>query len=659
MDGTAIIRSITGVNNGGFCEVKTMINITLPDNSIKKIEAGTTILQLAHKISSSLGKKTCGALVDGQLVDLRFALENDCQVQIVLLGEEASLPVLRHSFSHILAAAISNLYPDAQFGVGPAISEGFYYDVDIKPQISNDDLAKISREMSKIIEAGLVISKQIVSHQEALTLFAGDVYKQEIIQGLPSDSTISTYTIGEKYVDLCKGPHLQKTSHGRFFKLTSLAGSYWKGDVNNPQLQRIYGTAFFTKEDLAAHLAMIEERKERDHRKLGKEQKIFMNHLLAGQGCPLWLPNGFAIRKVLENYFYQKELEYGHQHVITPVLGDIELYKTSGHWANYQENMFPVMERNGEQLVLRPMTCPHHMLIYKNQLRSYKDLPLRLAENALLHRYEASGALAGLERVRAMCLTDTHIFVAPSQIKGEMKHLWKLIKEVIAKLDLKIHYVELALRGPKGKYHQNDQLWDKSEALMKEVLAELQVEYTPMKGEAAFYGPKIDLQVKTAIGHVITLATLQLDFLLPERFDLTFIAQDGSKKRPVVIHRGLVGTYERLMAILLEQYKGAFPVWLAPVQVIILPVSSQHHHQYSNEIMKHLGQYDIRCQIDERNQRLSYRVREAHQHKIPFQIIVGDTEQKEQTLKIREYQKEGEKVLKISQFIKYLKEISH
>ena len=632
-----------------------MIKITLPDNSVREIKKGSTILQLAKDISSSLAKATTSAIVDGKVVDLRTQINKDCSVKILTNKDKESLEALRHSFSHIMAAALSVIRPDANFGVGPAIEDGFYYDVDVEPKLVEEDLRVLEKEMKKIISSGIEMTKEVLSKKEALKTFANDKYKVEMINDLPNDEIITTYAIGDKFLDLCRGLHLQNTAHAKEnFKLLSLAGSYWRGDSNREQLQRIYGTAFFSKGKLEDHLKILEERKERDHRKLGKDQKIFMMNHLAGQGCPIWLPNGYKIRKVLQDYFYKVELKYGHQHVLSPVMGSVELYKTSGHWENYQENMFPMMENEHEQLVLRPMTCPHHMLIYKNEIRSYNDLPLRIAENAILHRFESSGSLTGLERVRAMNLTDTHIFVTPDQIKGEIKHLWKLIQEVIEKLNLDIHHVELALRGKEGKYHNDDKMWDESEQVLKEVLEELNVEYKTMEDEAAFYGPKIDLQVKTVIGHIITLATLQLDFLLPERFKLEFINDKGKKERPVVIHRGLVGTYERLMSILLEQYKGAFPVWMAPVQVVVLPVSNENL-KYSQKIFDELSKYGIRTEIVDAKERLSYRIREAQISKIPYQIIIGNSEQNNKTINIRKYGSKHEESMLIDKFIKLIK----
>ncbi len=630
-----------------------MIKITFPNGDVKEFEKGISILEVAKSISSSLGKSCLGGLINNQVYDFRYQLQKDCKLVILTKENKQILEVLRHSMSHIMAIAIKKVRPNATFGVGPSISEGFYYDVECEPNLKEEDLPLIEKEMQKLVNAGLKITKKIIPKKTALTMFKNDKYKLELINDF-DDQEISLYYIGDEFFDLCQGPHLQNTGQVKAFKLLRITGSYWKGNVNNPVLQRVYGTAFFTQNDLEEHLKILEERKNSDHRKINKKLELYMNHVLASQGSPTWLPNGFKIRKVLQDYFYQKELEYDHQHVLTPVLGSKQLYITSGHFENYQENMFPLMEMDGEEMVLRPMTCPHHMLIYKSKRRSYRELPLRIAENAILHRYEASGALKGLERVRAMCLTDTHIFVALNQIKDELKHLWKLINEVIDKLNLKISYVELALRGEEGKYHKDDKLWEKSEKIMKEVLDELKVEYTAVEGEAAFYGPKIDFQVKTVMNTTITLSTLQLDFLLPERFDLSYIDENNQKQKPVIIHRGLVGTYERLISILMEQYKGAFPLWLAPTQIAILPVFEKTHLEYAKEVKKLLVKNKLRVTIDDREERLSYKLREAQMKKIPYQIIVGDEEIKNKTINLRKLGSEEQKSYKIEELLQLL-----
>lgn len=629
-----------------------MVNIKFPDGNIKQFEKGITVIDIAKSISPGLAKNTLAGKVNGQLVDVKFQINEDSEVFLVTSKDKEALEVLRHSASHILAAAIKSLRPNAMFGVGPAIEEGFYYDVDVEPRFTEEEIAEIEKVMNRIISSALDFEREEITKEKAKEIFAKDKYKMELIDGI--EGQISIYRLGD-FVDLCTGPHLQKTSQLKFFKLLSIAGAYWRGDAQREQLQRIYGTAFFTKEELDAHMVELEERKERDHRRLGKQLRIFEINQDGGQGLAMWLPNGYRARKAIEDYLYKKEVEYGYDHISTPVMGPVSLYETSGHWQNYQENMFPVMERDGERYVLRPMSCPHHMLVFKSDLRSYKDLPIKYSETVIQHRYEASGGLTGLERVRGMTLTDSHMFVRPDQIKDTIKEAYQLITEVINKLGLKIAYVELALRGPAGKYHKDDALWDKAETTLREVLEDMKIEYTPMPDEAAFYGPKIDIQVKTAAGRIITLSTVQLDFLLPERFDLSYIDENGEKQRPVVIHRGLVGTYERLMSILLEQYKGALPAWMAPTQAVIIPVSDAIHGDFAREVFQKLKRQGYRVELDSRNERLGLKIREAQVNKIPFQIVIGDDEMKNNSLNIRKHGSEAEEKMTIEQFAELLK----
>jgi threonyl-tRNA synthetase len=505
--------------------------------------------------------------------------------------------------------------------------------------------------MKKIVSEATDITRKEVSRAEALEFFQGDKYKTELIQELPEDETISIYTQGE-FTDLCRGGHIGSTKNIQHFKLLSLAGAYWRGDSDRDQLQRIYGTAWFSKADLERHLEVLAERKERDHRKLGKELKIFELSEDAGKGLALWLPHGYTVRKILEDYVYKLERRAGYQHVSTPVLGSKRLYEISGHWSHYRDNMFPVMERDDEVFVLRPMSCPHHMLVYKSELRSYRDLPIRYAEIVTQHRYEASGSLSGLERVRAMTLTDAHLFVREDQIKEEVLAAYHLIQQAIADLDLEVEYVELALRDQvKGKFHDNDELWDYAEAMLKDVLDDAGIEYTVMTGEAAFYGPKIDIQVRTAMGHVITMSTVQLDFLLPERFDLSYIGADGEKHRPVVIHRGLISTWERLMSILLEQYKGAFPTWLAPVQMKLIPVLNEAHLDYAKQLNERFLDHDFRSELDLRDEKLGYKIRDAQTKKIPYQLVVGDNEVEGDLVTYRKYGSKEQVTVSTDEFI--------
>ncbi len=635
--------------------MKTMIKITFPDGSQKEYDKGITVEDIAGDISSSLKKASVAGFVNDELYDLNRPILEDADVRIVTKKDEKAFEVLNHSAAHLLAQAIKRLYPEAKFGVGPAIREGFYYDIDIDTQLSEDDLPKIEKVMHRISEEQTAIERHECTKEEALELFKDDEYKQELITDLNPSETISYYTQGE-FKDLCRGGHIGSTKNIRHFKLLSIAGAYWRGDSDRNQLQRIYGTAWFTKKDLENHLEVLEERKERDHRKLGKELRIFELNNDAGQGLALWLPNGYTVRKALEDYVYKLERKAGYKHVSTPALGTKKLYEISGHWSHYRDNMFPVMERNDETFVLRPMSCPHHMLIYKSDLRSYRDLPIRYAEIVTQHRYEASGALSGLERVRAMTLTDAHLFVRRDQIKEEVLAAYNLIQKAISDLKLEIEYVELALRDKKkGKFHDDDKLWDLAEATLKELLDENDIEYTEMTGEAAFYGPKIDIQVRTAMGHVITMSTVQLDFLLPERFDLTYIGSDGDKHRPVVIHRGLISTWERLMSILLEQYKGAFPTWLAPVQIKLIPVNNEYHAEYAKELNDRFIDEDLRSELDLREEKLGYKIREAQTLKIPYQLVVGDNEVNDNQVTYRKYGEKKQTTVSVDEFIALVK----
>ena len=634
-----------------------MIEITFPDGNKQSYDEGVTPRNVAGSIASGLKKKTVAAYVDGNLYDLNRPIFDDAEIELITKNDDKALEVLNHSTAHLMAQAIKRLYPDAQFGVGPAINEGFYYDVATSHTITNEDLPKIEQTMKRIVKEQAEITREEVSKEEALERFSDDPYKQELINELEDGEIISIYTQGE-FVDLCRGGHIGNTKHIKHFKLLSVAGAYWRGDSNREMLQRIYGTSWFTKEDLDHHLEVLKDRRERDHRKLGKELGIFMIDSTAGQGLPIWLPNGYTVRRTLEDYVYQTEREHGYLHVSTPVLGTRKLYETSGHFEHYSDDMFPLMEDSeGETFVLRPMSCPHHMIIYNSQLRSYRDLPIRYAEIVTQHRYEASGALSGLERVRAMTLTDSHIFARKDQIKQEVLGAYQLINKVIDDLDLTIDFVELALRdSSKDKFHDDDQLWDEAEATLKQLLDEEGIDYKEEKGEAAFYGPKIDVQVRTAMNRVITMSTVQLDFLLPERFDLTYIGNDGKKHRPVVIHRGLISTWERLMSILLEQYKGAFPTWLAPLQMKLIPVSLDAHGEYAKQIHEKMIKRGLRSDVDLREEKLGYKIREAQTQKVPYQLVIGDNEVDSDTVTYRRYGADEQHTVKLDDFINMVEE---
>lgn len=558
---------------------------------------------------------------------------------MINIKEHENLSILNHSCAHLLAHAVKHLYPNAKFWVGPVIEEGFYYDIDLGDQvITDDDLEKISKEMKKIVKSNKRITRIELSKQEALDMFHDDPYKIDLIENMGEDEVISAYK-QDDFIDLCRGPHVESTKLLKNFKLLKHSGAYYKGDSNNKVLQRIYGVCFETPEDLEKHLQDLEDAKARDHRKLGKELDLFMSHELVGAGLQMWLPNGATVRMELENYIRQKEIKLGYHHVYTPSLASTDLYKVSGHWDHYKEDMFPVMKMDNEELVLRPMNCPHHMLIFKNSLHSYRDLPIRIGELAPDFRYEASGAVCGLERVRQMCQNDAHLFVRPDQIKEEISNVVHLILDVYKDFNITEYKFRLSLRDEENleKYAGNNEIWDMAENEMRRVLTELGYDFYEAKGEAAFYGPKLDVQIKTAIGHDITLSTCQLDFMLPERFDLTYVDEHGAKVRPVVIHRAILGTFDRFMAYLIEEYKGAFPVWLAPTQVNIIPVNLEYHEKYAKEIYELLQNHDLRVKLDDRNEKLGYRMRESVMNKIPFALVLGDKERDQGLISYRRY----------------------
>lgn len=629
------------------------INIQFPDGNKKAFDKGTTTEDIAQSISPGLRKKAVAGKFNGQLVDLTKPLETDGSIEIVTPGSEEALEVLRHSTAHLMAHAIKRLYGNVKFGVGPVIEGGFYYDFDIDQNISSDDFEQIEKTMKQIVNENMKIERKVVSRDEAKELFSNDEYKLELIDAIPEDENVTLYSQGD-FTDLCRGVHVPSTAKIKEFKLLSTAGAYWRGDSNNKMLQRIYGTAFFDKKELKAHLQMLEERKERDHRKIGKELELFTNSQLVGAGLPLWLPNGATIRREIERYIVDKEVSMGYDHVYTPVLANVDLYKTSGHWDHYQEDMFPPMQLDEtESMVLRPMNCPHHMMIYANKPHSYRELPIRIAELGTMHRYEASGAVSGLQRVRGMTLNDSHIFVRPDQIKEEFKRVVNMIIDVYKGFGFEDYSFRLSYRDPedKEKYFDDDDMWNKAENMLKEAADELGLSYEEAIGEAAFYGPKLDVQVKTAMGKEETLSTAQLDFLLPERFDLTYIGQDGEHHRPVVIHRGVVSTMERFVAFLTEETKGAFPTWLAPKQVQIIPVNVDLHYDYARQLQDELKSQGVRVSIDDRNEKMGYKIREAQMQKIPYQIVVGDKEVENNQVNVRQYGSQDQETVEKDEFI--------
>jgi len=617
-----------------------MAKLVFPDGNVREYD-NKTALEIAESISISLKKKVISAKLDEDYIELNKPITKDGHLKLIVADDEDqdSLYVLRHSSAHLLAQALRRLYgKDVHFGVGPAIDGGFYYDFDSEYKISEEDFKNIEKEMKKIISENVAIEGREVSRTEALEIFAADPYKVELINDLPEDEVITVYTQGD-FVDLCRGGHVASTSKIKEFKLLSVAGAYWRGNSDNKMLQRIYGTAYFTKEHLEQHLVRLQEARERDHRKLGKELGIFTTSQKVGAGLPLWLPNGATIRRTIERYIVDKEVELGYDHVYTPIMGSKDLYITSGHWDHYQEDMFPPMEMDHETMVLRPMNCPHHMMVYKNECHSYSELPIRIAELGMMHRYESSGAVSGLQRVRGMTLNDAHIFVRPDQLKDEFKLTVGLIEEAYKDLGITNFSYRLSYRDPENteKYFDDDVMWNNAQQMLKETADELGLDYVEAEGEAAFYGPKLDVQVETAIGKQETLSTIQLDFLLPERFELEYIGEDGKAHRPVVIHRGIVSTMERMVAFLLEEYKGDLPTWLAPNQVRIIPVNNDYHYDYSKEIMQELKKAGVKVAIDDRDEKLGYKIREAANKKIPYTLVIGDKEVENKGVNVRTF----------------------
>ncbi len=578
---------------------------------------------------------------------------------MINIKEDEKLNIKNHSCAHLMAQAVKHLYPEAKFWVGPVIEEGFYYDIDLGDvTLTDEDLPKIEKEMKKLSKDGKRIIREEISKEEALKRFAGDPYKVDLISRMDeADTVISCYTQGD-FTDLCRGPHVETVKELKYFKLLKVSGAYWKGDAKNKMLQRIYGICFDNEEDLEKHLQELQEAKERDHRKIGKDLGIYMMSDLVGRGLPMYLPNGFTMWNLLENYIRNKELARGYLHVQTPPLGNVELYKTSGHWDHYQESMFPKMEVEGEEFVLRPMNCPHHMVIYGNELHSYRDLPLRIAEIARDCRYEASGALKGIERVRTFCQNDSHIFCTLEQVESEFKGVVDLILECYRELGIENYRFELSLRDPedKVKYHHDDEMWDKAEDMLRQVLNDLKIDYVEKIGEAAFYGPKLDVQVRPAVGNEITLSTCQLDFCLPAKFDLTYVDADGSHKTPVVLHRAVFGSLDRFIAYYLEETKGNLPTWLAPTQVIVMPVNSEYQGEYAKEIYNLLRDNDVRVELDDRNEKLGYRLRESQVKKIPYTLILGDNEKNNNQISYRLFGSLETTTVSKDEFIKLIKD---
>ncbi len=579
---------------------------------------------------------------------------------MINIKEDKKLSVMNHSCAHLLAQAVKHLYPDALFWVGPVIEEGFYYDIDLNGKTLNEnDLPAIEKEMKKIAKDGKRIVRHEISKADALEMFKNDPYKVDLISRMDeNEQVISCYTQGD-FTDLCRGPHLDTVKELKYFKLLKVSGAYWKNDAKNHMLQRVYGICFDTEEALQKHLQELEEAKERDHRKIGKDLGIYMLSDLVGRGLPMWLPNGYTLWRTLQNYITDKEIYYGYKHVHTPDLGSVELYKTSGHWDHYKDDMFPAMKMDNEAYVLRPMNCPHHMVMYKNFLHSYKDLPVRIAEIANDFRYEAAGAVKGIERARSFTQNDSHIFCTKEQIETEFKGVLDLIMDVYKDFGFKDYKCRLSLRDPedKEKYFQDDDMWNKAEDDLRKVLNDIGIDYVEAKGEAAFYGPKLDILIKPAIGNEVALSTIQLDFLLPRKFELYYIDEQGEKKTPVVIHRAVLGSIDRFIALLLEETKGALPLWLAPVGINVIPVNNEYHLEYAKAIYEEIRKKGYRVEIDDRNEKLSYKMREGQLKKIPITLILGQKEVDNKEISFRLFGSKETTTLSKDEFFNYIEDL--
>ena len=632
------------------------IKITFPDNSVKEFDAGVTTAEIAKSISISLAKKAVAGKVDGNFVDLNQPLKEDGSIEIITKDSNDGLVVLWRTAAQVLANALHELYPNMKFGLGDVTEHGFYFDTDnSEGQVAETDFEKISQKMSEIIKANLPIERVEFSEEEALNLVSGDEYQEELVRDVANKNNgrVVAYKQGD-FIDITDGVVLSSTGEVKIFKLLSVAGAYWKGASSNPMLQRIYGTAFYKQKDLDAELQRQKEARERDHRVIGNELDLFFVDPKVGAGLPYWMPNGATIRRVIERYIIDKEVAWGFQHVYTPVLANLNLYKQSGHWDHYREDMFPPMDMgDGEMLELRPMNCPSHIQVYNHHKRSYRELPLRIAELGMMHRYEKSGALTGLSRVREMTLNDGHDFIEPDHIEDEIKTLIKLMTEVYNDFDITDYRFRLSYRDPKNteKYFDDDEMWEKSQSKLKAAMDDMGLEYFEAEGEAAFYGPKLDIQTKTALGTEETMSTIQLDFLLPERFDLKYTGTDGEEHRPIMIHRGVVGTMERFTAYLTEIYKGAFPTWLAPEQVAIIPVKNDLHLDYAKELANKLVAHNVRIKMDDRNEKMGYKIRQAQVNKIPYTLVVGDNEKANGTVTVRKYGEDEQTTMAFDEFV--------
>ena len=630
------------------------VNIQFPDGTVKQFEKGVTVEEIAKSISISLAKKAVAGKFDGKLVGYHDALEQDGSIEIITKDSEDGLVILWNTVAQILKHALHNMYPKMKFGESSATEHGFCLDTDnADGQISEDGFDKITAEMNKLIKQNIAIEKIMVPVDEALSMAEGDEYQTALINENAVDGQVEMYQQGDfKYLG---GVQLPATGAVKVFQILSVAGAYWKGASSNPMLQRVYGTAFYKQKDLDVELERRKEAQERDHRVIGNKLDLFFVDPKVGAGLPYWMPKGATIRRTIERYIIDKEVADGYQHVYTPVLMNLNAYKQSGHWDHYHDDMFPPMDMgDGEFLELRPMNCPSHIQIYKHHKRSYRELPLRIAEIGMMHRYEKSGALSGLQRVREMELNDGHTFVALDQIQDEFAKILRLIMDVYKDFNITDYTFRLSYRDPKNteKYFANDEMWERSQKMLKGAMDDLGLDYVEAEGEAAFYGPKLDIQTKTALGNDETMSTIQLDFMLPERFGLTYVGQDGEEHRPVMIHRGIVGTMERFIAYLTEIYKGAFPTWLAPVQVEIIPVNLDAHGEYAEKVRQELAKRGFRAEVDTRNEKMGYKIRESQTQKVPYTLVLGDDEMNANGVNVRPYGTDQENSMSLDDFIK-------
>lgn len=629
-----------------------MIEIKFPDGSVKEFVNGVTLEEIAGSISSSLKKKAVAGKVNDGLYDLRRNIEENAEVEIITIDSNEGVEIARHSAAHILAQAVKRLYGDINLGVGPVIENGFYYDMDLPSSVNIEDLRKIEKEMKKIINENIKIERVEVSREEAAKLFQemNDRLKLELLEAIPSGESVTLYKQGE-FVDLCRGPHLPSTGYLKAFQLTHVSGAYWRGDSNNQVLQRIYGVAFSSQKELEEYLHFVEEAAKRNHRKLGSELKLFMFSEEA-PGMPFYLPKGQMIRNELEAFLREIQKEYNYQEVRTPFMMNQEVWERSGHWEHYKDNMY-FSEVDNKSFALKPMNCPGHMLMFKNKLHSYRELPIRMCEFGQVHRHEFSGALNGLLRVRTFCQDDAHLFVTPKQIEDEIKSVMAQIDYVYKTFGFE-YEVELSTRPEDSM--GDDKLWEQAEAALENVLQSLNYKYRLNEGDGAFYGPKIDFHIKDALNRSHQCGTIQLDFQMPEKFDLNYIDENNEKKRPVVIHRAVLGSLDRFLAILIEHFGGAFPAWVAPVQVKVIPVSNAVHEQYANEIAHKLAQAGVRVEQDARDEKLGYKIREAQMQKVPYVLVIGDKEMENGAVNVRKYGEEKSEVIALDVFVASIEE---